>query len=138
MHAHDSYKCCWQALRQKAEAGDKAATLELQEGDELFKQHMDPSEVQRQNRAKMRRVDPTVNLAADGNDRWSESMNARNSSKVGTANRPYQYVLCEQWSICQTMMAKARISMRPKQGSANVLVSIASGYSCNNVTVGLA
>ena len=92
MHALDFYKCCWQALRQKAEAGDKAAALELQEGDELFKQHMDPSEVQRQNRAKMRRVDPTVDLAADGNDHWSESMNARNSSKVGTASHPHQHV----------------------------------------------
>lgn len=43
---------------------------------------MDPDEVQRLDRAKMRRVDPTVNLAADGNDRWSETMTARDPSKV--------------------------------------------------------
>ncbi|KAL3150267.1 hypothetical protein ABBQ32_000119 [Trebouxia sp. C0010 RCD-2024] len=70
-----------QSLRSKAEAGDKAAALELAEDDELFKQHMQPEEVQRENRAKIRRVDPTVNLAADGFDRWSESMTARDSSK---------------------------------------------------------
>lgn len=74
-----------QSLRSKAEAGDKAAALELAEDDELFKQHMQPEEVQRENRAKIRRVDPTVNLAADGFDRWSESMSARDSSKVGAS-----------------------------------------------------
>lgn len=73
-----------QSLRGKAEAGDKAAALELAEDDELFKQHMQPEEVQRENRAKIRRVDPTVNLAADGFDRWSDSMTARDTSKVGT------------------------------------------------------
>lgn len=74
--------CAAQALRAKAEAGDKAAALELAEDDELFRQHMDPDEAQRLDRAKIRRVDPTVDLAADGNDRWSESMTARSSSKV--------------------------------------------------------
>lgn len=71
-----------QSLRAKAEAGDKAAALELAEDDELFRQHMQPEEVQRENRAKMRRVDPTVNLAADGFDRWSEGTTARDTSKV--------------------------------------------------------
>lgn len=73
-----------QSLRSKAEAGDKAAALELAEDDELFKPHLQPEELQRENRAKMRRVDPTVNLAADGFDRWSEGMTARDSSKVCT------------------------------------------------------
>ena len=73
-----------QSLRSKAEAGDKAAALELAEDDELFKQHMQPEEMQRENRAKIRRVDPTVNLAADGFDRWSEGMTARDTSKVCT------------------------------------------------------
>lgn len=73
-----------QSLRSRAEAGDKAAALELAEDDELFKQHMQPEEVQRENRAKIRRVDPTVNLAADGFDRWSEGMTARDTSKVCT------------------------------------------------------
>ena len=73
-----------QSLRSKAEAGDKAAALELAEDDELFKPHLQPEELQRENRAKIRRVDPTVNLAADGFDRWSEGMTARESSKVCT------------------------------------------------------
>ncbi len=71
-----------QSLRAKAEAGDKAAALELAEDDDLFKQHMQPEELQRENRAKIRRVDPTVNLAADGFDRWSEGATARDTSKV--------------------------------------------------------
>ena len=73
-----------QGLRSRAEAGDKAAALELAEDDELFRQHMQPEEMQRENRAKIRRVDPTVNLAADGFDRWSEGMTARDTSKVCT------------------------------------------------------
>ncbi|KAL0053658.1 hypothetical protein WJX82_009019 [Trebouxia sp. C0006] len=71
-----------QSLRAKADAGDKAAALELREGDdELFRQHMQPEERERENRAKIRRVDPTVNLAADGFDRWSEGTTARDHSK---------------------------------------------------------
>lgn len=73
-----------QSLRSKAEVGDKAAALELAEDDELFKQHMQPEEMQRESRAKIRRVDPTVNLAADDFDRWSEGMTARDTSKVCT------------------------------------------------------
>ena len=80
-----------QSLRSKAEAGDKAAALELAEDDELFKQHMQPEELQRENRAKIRRVDPTVNLAADGFDRWSEGVTARDTSKVCT--QPVVYLL---------------------------------------------
>ena len=75
--------CVEQALRARADAGDRAAALELAEDDELFRQHMDPEELQRQNRVKIRRVDPTVNLAADGFDRWSEGTTARDFSKVG-------------------------------------------------------
>lgn len=87
--AHTEWLTCMscpvvQSLRSKAEAGDKAAALELAEDDELFKPHMQPEELQRENRAKIRRVDPTVNLAADGFDRWSEGMTARDSSKVCT------------------------------------------------------
>lgn len=79
----------WQSLRGKAEAGDKAAALELAEDDELFRQHMQPEEVQRENRAKIRRVDPTVNLAADGFDRWSEGATARDTSKVCIRSADY-------------------------------------------------
>lgn len=72
-----------QSLRARADAGDKAAALELREGDdELFRQHMQPEERDQENRAKIRRVDPTVNLAADGFDRWSEGATARDHSKV--------------------------------------------------------
>ena len=71
-----------QSLRAKAEGGDKAAALELAEDDELFKHHMQPEEREREARAKIRRVDPTVNLAADGFDRWSEGATARDPSKV--------------------------------------------------------
>jgi len=72
-----------QSLRARADAGDQAAALELREGDdELFRQHMQPEERERENRAKIRRVDPTVNLAADGFDRWSEGATARDHSKV--------------------------------------------------------
>ncbi|DBA86886.1 TPA: hypothetical protein ACH3X2_005346 [Trebouxia sp. C0005] len=71
-----------QSLRARADAGDKAAALELREGDdELFRQHMQPEERDQENRAKIRRVDPTVNLAADGFDRWSEGATARDHSK---------------------------------------------------------
>lgn len=84
-----------QSLRSKAEAGDKAAALELAEDDELFKPHLQPEELQRENRAKIRRVDPTVNLAADGFDRWSEGMTARDSSKVYT--EPLVGLLFEKW-----------------------------------------
>lgn len=42
---------------------------------------MQPEERERDNRAKIRRVDPTVNLAADGFDRWSEGATARDHSK---------------------------------------------------------
>ena len=43
---------------------------------------MQPEELQRENWAKMRRVDPTLNLAADGFDRFSEVTTARDTSKV--------------------------------------------------------
>ena len=71
-----------QSLRAKAEAGDRAAALELAEDDELFRQHMRPDEQLKQNRAKIRRVDPTVNLAADTFDRFSEGATARDTSRV--------------------------------------------------------
>ena len=60
---------------------------------------MDPEEMRRLNRAKIRRVDPTVNLAADGNDRWSESMNARDSSKVRQARLKQALLLAQ--NLCQ-------------------------------------
>ena len=71
-----------QSLRAKAEAGDRAAALELAEDDELFRQHIRPDEQLQQNRAKIRRVDPTVNLAADTFDRFSEGATARDTSRV--------------------------------------------------------
>ena len=60
-----------QALRRKAKAGDKTAALELTDEDELFKNRGDAAEQELQQCHKVRRVDPTVNLAADSFDRWS-------------------------------------------------------------------
>ena len=62
---------CLQALRRKAKAGDKTAALELADADELFRNRGDAAEQELQQRHKVRRVDPTVNLAADSFDRWS-------------------------------------------------------------------
>lgn len=62
---------CLQALRRKAKAGDKTAALELADEDELFRNRGDAAEQELQQRHKVRRVDPTVNLAADSFDRWS-------------------------------------------------------------------
>eukprot|EP00891_Asterochloris_glomerata_P004764 jgi/Astpho2/4764/Aster-x0212 len=59
------------ALRRKAKAGDKTAALELADEDELFRNRGDAAEQELQQRHKVRRVDPTVNLAADSFDRWS-------------------------------------------------------------------
>ena len=62
---------CLQALRRKAKAGDKTAALELADEDELFRNRGDAAQQELQQRHKVRRVDPTVNLAADSFDQWS-------------------------------------------------------------------